>query len=53
MSWTRAHRRTIYNAFKALWALIGRNIFPEWDSFAEFRLEEVTFIKKENKVHFF
>lgn len=48
-----AHRRTINNAFEGLWAFIGRNIFLEWDSFAEFRLEEVTFIEKENKVHFF
>ena len=49
----RAHRRTINNAFKALHAFVRRDIFPEWDSFAEFRLEEVTFIKKEDKVHFF
>ncbi len=41
------------DAFNTLWACIGRNVFLEWDSLAEFRLEEVTFIQKENKVHFF
>jgi hypothetical protein len=47
------HRRTMDHVFKCLWAFVGQEVFLEWDSFAEFRLEEVTFIKKENEVHFF
>ena len=39
-------RRTMNNTFKGLWACIGRHVFSEWDSFEEFGLEEVTFIKK-------
>jgi hypothetical protein len=47
------HGRTENDAFERLWTFVGSDVFLERDPFAEFGVEEVAFVEKEDEVDFF